>query len=449
MANLKILIVEDDLWYGELLKYHLSLNPDFEVILVQSGKDCVKKLVDNPDIVCIDYGLPDMGGDNLLQYIQSHNRDIPVIIISGQEEISVAVDLLKAGARDYIVKGDNTKELLWQSILNIRETVNLKREVQDLRKKLHSKYEFQNPLLGNSPQIKGIFHLIEKAIRTNINVSITGETGTGKELVANAIHFNSDRKHKPFVAVNMAAIPKELIESELFGHEKGAFTGAVTRKLGKFEEAQGGSIFLDEIGELDINMQSKILRVLQERELVRIGSNEKIKLDVRIISATHKDLSHEVEEGNFREDLFFRLIGLPIQLDPLRNRKEDILILAKHFLKEFSNENGLSFTSFSDKAREKLLTYEYPGNVRELKAVVELAAVLANDTLIGEQDIQFTSLKRKLPYSTDEKSLREYTREIIKSFMDRYDNNVLEVARKLDIGKSTIYKMIQDQEILV
>lgn len=449
MANLKILIVEDDLWYGELLKYHLSLNPDFEVILVQSGKDCVKKLVDNPDIVCIDYGLPDMSGDNLLQYIQSHNRDIPVIIISGQEEISVAVDLLKAGAKDYIVKGDNTKDLLWQSILNIRETVNLKREVQDLRKKLHSKYEFQNPLLGNSPQIKGIFHLIEKAIRTNINVSITGETGTGKELVANAIHFNSDRKHKPFVAVNMAAIPKELIESELFGYEKGAFTGAVTRKLGKFEEAQGGSIFLDEIGELDINMQSKILRVLQERELVRIGSNEKIKLDVRIITATHKDLSHEVEEGNFREDLFFRLIGLPIQLDPLRNRKEDILILAKHFLKEFSNENGLSFTSFSDKAREKLLTYEYPGNVRELKAVVELAAVLANDTVIGEQDIQFTSLKRKLPYSTDEKSLREYTREIIKTFMDRYDNNVLEVAKKLDIGKSTIYKMIQDQEILV
>ncbi|MFT7451253.1 MAG: two-component system response regulator AtoC, partial [Patescibacteria group bacterium] len=247
MAQFKIFIVEDDPWYGELLKYHLSLNPDYEVNVFTSGKDCLDNLPMKPDVICIDFGLPDITGDKLFEKISAVNNTIPVIVISGQEEISVAVNLLKAGISDYIIKDDNSKSLLWNAILKLRETAGLRKEVEELKEQLGQKYDFEKSIIGQSGTMKKTFSLLEKAIKTNINVSITGETGTGKELIAKAIHYNSTRKKKPFVAVNMAAIPRELIESELFGHEKGAFTGATTRKIGKFEEAQGGTIFLDEI----------------------------------------------------------------------------------------------------------------------------------------------------------------------------------------------------------
>lgn len=292
---------------------------------------------------------------------------------------------------------------------------------------------------------------MEKAVKTNINVTITGETGTGKELVAKAIHYNSARSKKNFVAVNMSAIPRELIESELFGHEKGAFTGAVGRKIGKFEEANGGTIFLDEIAELDLSVQSKLLRVLQERELVRVGGNERVKLDVRLIVATNKNLAAEVQKGNFREDLFYRIVGLPIELPPLRERGNDIIKLAEHFVNEFAKENQLGRITFSKEALEKLMHYHYPGNVRELKTVVELSAVMCENNVIKAEDIQFTPSVNTagVNFINENKTLREHISDIVKYYLKSHNNNVIATAKALDIGKSTIYKMLQEGSIKI
>ncbi|MEM0992084.1 MAG: sigma-54 dependent transcriptional regulator [Bacteroidota bacterium] len=445
--NFKIFVVEDDPWYAQILKHHLSLNPDYTIELFDSAKDCLDHLYLQPDVVCIDYGLPDMDGNVLLRNIQTRNSSVPVVVISAQEEISVAVDLLKAGARDYIIKNDHTKDLLWQSLIKIRETADLKQEVAVLKAELGHKYTFENSIIGQSAALKRTFKLIKKALSSNINVSITGETGTGKEVVAKALHFNSTRKDKPFVAVNMAAIPKELIESELFGHEKGAFTGAMSRKVGKFEEANGGTIFLDEIGELDLNVQSKLLRVLQEREVVRVGSNKIIKFDVRLITATHKNLKEEVQNGNFREDLYYRVVGLPIELPPLRDRDQDVLILAKHFIKKYAKDNKCAALSLHPKAKAKLLQYNYPGNVRELKAIIDLACVMSDGQEIIADDITFHTVQGDEVFMASEKTLRAYNVDIIHYFLKKYNNNVVKVAQKLEIGKSTIYNMIKAGEI--
>lgn len=447
MEAFKIYIVEDSPWDGELAKYHLSLNPDYEIKLFTTARACLDELYKKPNIVCMDYGLPDMRGDKLLERIKNYDANIPVIIISAQEDISVAVNLLKMGATDYIVKNDNLKEMLWNSVLRIRENQKLREEVAVLKEQLEQKYSFSKTIIGQSEPMKNVFKLIEKAVKSNINVSISSETGTGKEVVAKAIHYSSDRQKKPFVAINMAAIPKELIESELFGHEKGSFTGAVSRKIGKFEEAQGGTIFLDEIAELDLNMQSKILRVLQEREVIRVGGNEKVKLDVRLITATHKNLIEEVRNNNFRQDLYYRIIGLPIELPPLRDRGNDILVLARHFADAFTQENQQPKVVFDEDAQKKLLQHSYPGNVRELKSIVELACVMCSSTVITAQDIVFTTMRFEDNFIATEKSLHEYNCDIIQYFLRKYNNNVLVVAKKLDIGKSTIYKLLQESKI--
>lgn len=447
METYNIFIVEDDPWYGEILEYHLSLNPDYHITRFTSGKDLLANLHRKPDLVTIDFSLPDYTGDKLYEKIHEYNNQLPVIVISGQEEIAVAVNLLKMGVSDYLIKDDNTKDLLWNAVIKTRETGMLKKEVEQLKEELGQKYSFEKSIKGQSPALKKIFALMEKATRTNINLSITGETGTGKELVAKAVHYNSDRKKKPFVAVNMAAIPRELTESELFGHEKGAFTGAVSRKIGKFEEANGGTIFLDEIAELDLSTQSKLLRVLQERELIRVGGNEKVKLDMRLIIATHKDLAAEVKKGNFREDLYYRVIGLPIELPPLRERDNDILVLARFFADEFTRENKLQPLSISQDAKEKLMRYNFPGNVRELKAMMDLAAVMCDGKEIKADDISFSASGSGDSYMAEEKSLRQYNCDIISFYLKKYDNDVMAVAGKLDIGKSTIYKMMQEGEL--
>lgn len=447
MSTYNIFIVEDDAYYGEILRYHISLNPDYKVTRFETGKACLDNLYQQPDLITIDYSLPDFAGDKLYKKVREANSTVPVIFISSQEKITVAVNLLKMGVSDYIVKDDNTKELLWNSIIRIKENQSLKKEVEFLKEELGQKFSFEKTLIGQSTALKKIFLMMEKATKTNINVSISGETGTGKEVVAKSIHYNCDRKKKAFVAVNMAAIPRELMESELFGFEKGAFTGATGRKTGKFEEANGGTIFLDEIAELDLSMQSKILRVLQEREVVRVGSNEKIKLDIRLVVATHKNLAEEVKNGNFREDLYYRIIGLPIELPPLRERGNDVLILAKHFAAEFAKANNLGAITFSDDAKEKLLHYNYPGNVRELKAIIDLAVVLSDDNEIKAGDITFSSIKQLDNFVLENKTLRQYTCDIINHYLKKTDNDVIETARLLDIGKSTIYKMLQNGEL--
>jgi two-component system response regulator AtoC len=444
-----IFIVEDDPWYGQILEYHLSLNPEYKITRFLTGQDCLNNLYQKPDLISLDFGLPDYPGDKLFQKIREIAPNVPVVMISAQEAISVAVNLLKIGVADYLVKDDATKDLLWNSIIRIRETQNLKQEVEHLREELGQKFSFEKSIIGQSEAIKKIFVLMEKAIKTNINVSITGETGTGKEVVAKAIHYNSERKKKNFIAVNMAAIPKELIESELFGYEKGAFTGAMTRKIGKFEEANGGTVFLDEIAELDLNLQSKILRVLQEREVIRVGGNEVIKFDARLIIATHKDLADEVKKGNFREDLYYRIIGLPIELPPLRFRGNDILILAKHFLDDFAKQNKMGIVTINKNAKNKLIKYPYPGNVRELKAIMDLAAVMCENNEIKDDDIIFKSIKQSDIFMMETKTLRAYTCDIVKYHLKKHNNDVIEVANVLDIGKSTIYKMLKDGEIFL
>jgi len=447
MSAYNIFIVEDDDWYGQILQYHLSLNPDYKVNLFKTAKECLSKMSLQPDLITLDFSLPDLTGDKLFKKIREINPTVPVIMISSQEDISVAVNLLKIGVSDYLIKDEATKDLLWNSVIRIRETQKLKKEVAHLREELGQKYSFDKSIIGQSEALKKVFLMMEKGIKTKINISISGETGTGKELVAKALHYNSSRKKKNFVAVNMAAIPVELIESELFGHEKGAFTGAITRKIGKFEEANGGTLFLDEIAELDLSLQSKLLRVLQERELVRVGGNDYVKLDVRLIIATHKDLSEEVRNGNFREDLYFRIMGLPIKLPPLRERGNDILILAKYFLDDFVKENALGPIHFTKEAKDKLLHYYFPGNVRELKAMIDLAAVMCENNEINEEDITYTSTKREEVFMAEQKTLRKYTCDIVKYYLDKNNNDVIATAKVLDIGKSTIYKMMQAGEL--
>lgn len=447
--NFKVFIVEDDPWYGQLLLHHLSLNPDYEVSLFTTAKDLLNNLYKLPDLVCMDFGLPDMAGEKLLKEIQSRNKSIPVIIISGQEDIAVAVNLLKTGAKDYIIKDDHTKDLLWKSVINIRENISLKKEVEELKEQLEHKYALEDSIIGKSDTIKKTFSLVQKAIQSNINVSLTGETGTGKEVFAKAIHYHSERKKKPFITVNMAAIPANLVESELFGYEKGAFTGALNTKKGKFEEAHGGTLFLDEIGELELSLQSKLLRVIQEREIVRVGSNKSIPIDIRLITATHKNLAEEVKKGNFREDLFFRIVGLPIELPPLRERQNDVLVLAKHFIDDYIKQNKVKNINLTEEAKTKLKKYAFPGNVRELKAVIDLACVMCNNHEIKAEDITFYQLNTKATYSFSEKTLKEYENEIISHYLQKYDANVLLVAEKLDIGKSKIYNLIKNGEIKI
>ncbi len=445
--SLKIFILEDDTWYGSMLHHYLSLNPDYDVRRFENSAEFFNNLHELPDVVTLDYSLPDMAGDEVLKKIKDSHPSVQVVVISGQEDVATAISLLKNGAFDYIVKDDDTKDRIWNALLHLKEIKGLRKEVEDLKEQVGKKYDYSKYIIGKSEQILKVCSMIEKASQTNITVSISGETGSGKEVVAKAIHYNSDRAKKPFVAVNVAAIPRELIESELFGHEKGAFTGAVTRRIGKFEEANNGTLFLDEIGELDINLQAKLLRVLQEREVVKVGGNEVTKINCRIIVATHRNLLQEVQNKTFREDLYYRLIGLPIEVPPLRDRGSDIVMLAKHFIDSFCAENKSGRKALSPEAQQKLLSYPFPGNVRELRSVVELATVMADGDAIGAEHLNLNTSSSISGLLNAEKTLRQYEIDIIQHYLQKHDNDVLLVARKLDIGKSTIYRMIQAGEI--
>lgn len=283
---------------------------------------------------------------------------------------------------------------------------------------------------------------MQKALNNNISVSVYGETGTGKDLIAKALHYNSNRANHPFVAINVSAIPADLIESELFGHEKGAFTGAIAQRTGKFEEANNGTLFLDEISEMDLNMQSKMLRVLQEREIIRVGSNKVVKIDVRIITASNKDLAALVKEGSFRMDLYYRLMGLPINLPPLRERGSDILLLANYFVKMFCKENRMPLKTLSSQAQKKILSYRFPGNIRELKSIIELSVILSEGDTIMPDDIQIQSAQETSNIFDQELTMEEYNVKILAHFLKLYNKNAIQVANKLDISRATVYRMI-------
>ncbi len=445
--NYKIFIVEDNKLYAQVLKKQL-VNEQYNVKVFYNGKDCISHLDEKPEIVTLDYTLPDITGHHVLKEIQQKLPDTHVIVISAQENITTAIDLMKSGAYDYIMKAPDTREKLSNIIKNIYKTDQLKNENTLLKDAVKEKYNFRKLIKGNSREIDHVFDLMEKAIQTQISVSVSGETGTGKELVAKGIHYNSKRSTKPFVAVNISAIPETLVESELFGHEKGAFTGADFKKIGKFEQADTGTLFLDEIADLDINVQAKLLRVIQERELSRLGGNANIPLDVRIITATHKNLSSMVAEGKFRQDLYYRLLGLPIELPPLRERGNDIILLAKYFIDEFCKENEMPPKSISDEAQKVLLAYHFPGNIRELKAVMELACVMTNRNTIKPSHLNMNIDDSVQNLLAHEKTLEEYNTEIIKHFLNKYNRNVRLVASKLGIGKSTIYRMLQNKSLV-
>jgi DNA-binding NtrC family response regulator len=443
MGKSKIFIVEDDVFYSKLIHHKISMDPDFDVRIFNSGQALIDNLHENPQVISLDHSLPDYVGLELLPIILKKCPNCQVIVLSAQNDVQTALQLMKAGAYDYLIKDNEAIEKLWLLVHKANERSVLEDEIKTLSTEISTKYNFKDYIVGNSEPMQAVFEILKKTSQTKINVIISGETGTGKELVAKAIHFNSTRMKKPFVSINVAAIPKELIESELFGYEKGAFTGADKSKPGKFEEADKGTLFLDEIGEMDLNSQTKLLRVLQEREVTRLGSNKNVPIDVRLLVATHKDLNHEVQEGRFREDLYYRLLGLKIILPPLRARESDILLLSNVFIKEFCKENQLAIKTLSKEAQLKLNSYPFPGNVRQLKSVVEIAVVMSNENTIMAEDIIFGQSENLENLFESEKTLDQYNSLIIKYYLNKHQNNIVKVAEILDIGKSTIYRMIK------
>ncbi len=385
--KLRIFVVDDDRHYARLLSYRLDKNPDCTVAVYRSGEEVLEHLQEQPDLILLDIMMPGMGGVETLRHLRQRSPEVPVVMVSAQGVVETAVEAMKLGAYDYITKGQDEFVKLDVLVKNVQEQAAMRRELETLRGEVARRYGIGG-LVGDSPAMRKVYRLMEKALRGDLTVAVQGESGTGKELVAKAIHFNSARKHGPFVVVNCAAIPRELMESEFFGHEKGSFTGAHARKIGKFEQADGGTIFLDEIGELNLDLQAKLLRALQNREITRVGGSDTIEFDARVISATNKDIIQMIRKGTFREDLYYRLFQFPVQLPPLRERGQDLLLLAHHFLKQYIK----TYPEFKGKrlstaARKAILEHTWPGNVRELKSAVERAILISDEPDITASDL--------------------------------------------------------------
>lgn len=397
----RVLLVDDEAGLRALLK--AVLEPLYEVFCAanaEEGLDLFRR--ESPNLVLLDVILPGIDGLALLQTLRSEDPSMPVIMLTGTKSVKTAVDAMKMGAADYLTKPFETEELR----LIVAKTLaaqELEREVRYLRAQVVNRYTFHN-LIGKSPVMQEIYATIEQVADTRTTVLITGESGTGKELVARALHYNSARRNHPFIAINCAALPETLIESELFGHEKGSFTDAFTRRVGQFELAHGGSLFLDEIGDLSPATQAKLLRVLQEREFTRIGGTHPIKVDVRIIAATNKRLEDLVQRKTFREDLYYRINVVSLSLPALRDRRTDIPLLAKHFLAKRLQEDNRSSQEFSKEALEVLTRYHWPGNVRELENVIEQTLIWSRgNTILPEH------LPASLRTDTHSSSLHEET----------------------------------------
>jgi two-component system nitrogen regulation response regulator GlnG len=385
MALNRILVADDE----ESMRWVLSKalrKKGFSVDLARDGSEALRMIKENPyEMAILDIKMPGLSGLDLLDRIREQHQDLLVVIMTAEASMKNAVEAMKRGAYDYI-----TKPFDLDVIDAIIEKVNRAREMTSqvtlLKEELKDHYQLEKNIIGNSAVMREVYKTIGKVAPSDITVLIEGESGTGKELVARAIHFNSRRIGKPFVAINCAAIPKELLESELFGFEKGAFTGAVERKIGKFEQANGGSIFLDEIGDMPLDLQAKILRVLQEKEITRTGGNQNIQVDVRIIAATNQNMEELVRDKLFREDLFYRLNVVPIQLAPLRERKEDVPLLVDYFLKKTCAELDFPLRRCSPEALRLLSTHSWPGNIRELENTIKRAIILCPDPLLTEVD---------------------------------------------------------------
>ncbi len=422
-----ILVVDDEL--GARQSLEVILEDDYRVLSVESGREALEVLQrESVDLILLDVNMPDMDGLEALRRIKEQDETLDVIMVSALNLARKAVDAIRLGAYDYITKPYEPDDIL-STVHRAISKQKLHRELDFLRREVETVRGFDQIISQNKAMLE-IFELIKKVALTTTNVLINGESGTGKELVARAIHRQGSWRRGPFVAINCAAIPPELMESEMFGHEKGAFTGAHTRTIGKFEHANGGTLFLDEISALRSDLQAKLLRVLQEREIERIGSNKPIKVDIRVISATNTSLEDNVLSGKFRQDLFFRLNVVPISIPPLRERREDIPLLAKHFLNKFNLSFNKRIPGFSDKAMDVLLRYHWPGNIRELENLIERIIVLSkNNDPIELGDIPLEILMSSGKATKDDKLSKAGLIKTREEFEKRLILNVLEATR--------------------
>ena len=449
----RLLIVDDDPGHLTTLKT-ISRSWGYEVATATDGSEAVETVRSVPvDLVLMDVRMTQMGGIEALSQIKAYNPSIPVIIMTAYSSVESAVSALKAGAYDYLIKPLDF-EALRLAIERACEHAGLKDENRRLKEQLQLGGAATR-IIGKSSPIKDLMEMLAMVAPSDATVLITGESGTGKELIARSLHFNSPRKEHPLVVVNCAAIAESLLESELFGHEKGAFTGADRRREGRFKQADGGTLFLDEIGETSAAMQAKLLRVLQEREICRVGGEEVLPVDVRIVAATNRDLERDVSEGRFREDLFYRLNVITLKVPPLRERREDIPLLADHFLNKYAERNRKPAKGFAPVAMDMLLNYDWPGNVRELENAVERSVVLMTAEHVTEKQLPFNIAKQyadtrpslndlvAAPQTDGTRSLEDIEKEAIMVTLGATDGNKSETARRLGITRKTLHNKLK------
>ncbi|HDZ24613.1 MAG TPA: sigma-54-dependent Fis family transcriptional regulator [Desulfobacteraceae bacterium] len=452
--NNTILVVDDDKGHRTMLKTLLS-GWGYSVAEADDGSIAIEMARENPfDLVLMDIRMVKVSGLEALAKIKAINPSIPIIIMTAYSSVETAVEALKKGAYDYLTKPLDFDEL-HLTMERAMDHTHLKEENRLLKASLGEKFDRRN-IIGNSPQMVRLFETIAQVAPSEATVLITGESGTGKELIAGAIHYNSERKDGPFIKVNCAALTETLLESELFGHEKGAFTGAHRRKEGQFSLADGGSLFLDEVSEMPLSMQVKLLRVIQEREFTRVGGEEVIQVDVRIIAATNKDLAQEISSGRFREDLFYRLNVVTLQMPPLRERKDDIPLLLEHFLESFAQKNRKTIKGVTPQAMARLVSYDWPGNVRELMNAVERMVVLARGDYVGEPDLPPIILEQAEGPASGQGTkdlpadlpLEEVEKASILKTLESAGGNKSEAARRLGITRRTLHKKLKKYGVM-
>ena len=441
----RILIVEDEETLKRALELHLR-SLGFEVVKAASAEEALAE-IDRADLILSDLRLPGMDGLELLSRIRLTNSVSPVILMTAFGTVESAVEAMRKGANDFLTKPFSLDHLtsIVERALEVRA---LRDENRKLREELGHRYDLEN-IIGRSAPMQEVFQLVMRVAAAKSTVLIAGESGVGKDLIARAIHYHSPRRDRPFVKINCTSIPENLMESELFGYDKGAFTGATVAKPGKFEEANSGTVFLDEIGDVTPAVQVKLLRILQERQFERLGSNKTISIDVRVLAATNQDLRVALEQGTFREDLFYRLNVVPIDMPPLRKRKEDIPFLADYFLSKYGRESGREMEGFTPQALQALEAHYWPGNVRELENVVERAVVLARSNRLDASDIRIDDLHRK-PIASDDlflppgMTLDEYEKYLIQEALRRAEGNKSQAARLLGLTRNAFrYRLSQ------